>query len=425
MTRPRIALISNALGLGGTDKMLESYATRQDRSRFDVHVIGVYELGERAAGLRAAGIDVSCADGERDRLAELLRGTDLAHVFRWGMAEPIVPAACRAAGVARMVETNIFGSVDPTPDREAFDVHLFVSTMCLLRYRKRVGADASAEFHRRHRVLSAPIEHEALARHAPPSKRAAREALGLDPDRPVVGRVGRASDTKWRNLVVDMLPPLLELVPEAQVLLVGATPAKVERLRRLGVLGRCVLHEPTLDPMRLAAFYLACDVFASASEIGESQGISINEAQSFAIPIVTCSTPWADNAQVEFVEHGRSGWLASTPRPFAEAVADLLRDPARAAAFGEEGRRNIERMLSVDAIPARLGDLYAELLGQGPPAAWSPDPEEIEAFARDYPRRARAEFRPLTRAERVQARTSRLREHWGHLAVQARTLLRR
>jgi hypothetical protein len=116
--------------------------------------------------------------------------------------------------------------------------------------------------------------------------------------------------------------------------------------------------------------------------------------------------------------------MASTPRPFAEAVADLLRDPARARAFGEAGRQDIARMLSVDDIPARLGDLYAELLG-GPPAPWSPDAAAIEAFARDYPRRARAEFRPLTRAERVQRRTTRLREHWGHLAVQARTLLSR
>jgi glycosyltransferase involved in cell wall biosynthesis len=424
VTRPRVALISNALGLGGTEKMLESYATRQDRSRFDVHVIGVYELGERAPGLQAAGIEVSCAEGDGDRLAELLRGTDVAHVFRWGMAEPIVPAACRAAGVARMVETNIFGSVDPTPDEAAFDVHLFVSTMCLLRYRKRVGGDASAAFHRRHRVLSAPIEHEALAAHAPASKRAARELLGLDPERPVVGRVGRASDTKWRTLVVDMIPPLLEIVPDAQVLLVGATPAKVERLRALGILDRCVLHDPTLDPERLAAFYVACDVFASASEIGESQGIAINEAQSFGVPVVTCSTPWADNAQVEFVEHGRSGWLASSPQSFAEAVADLLRDPARRAAFGEAGRADIARMLSVEDIPARLGALYAELLG-GPPAPWSPDAGDIEAFARDYPRRAKAEFRPLTARERTERRTTRLREHWGHLAVQARTMLRR
>jgi glycosyltransferase involved in cell wall biosynthesis len=330
------------------------------------------------------------------------------HVFRHRSAEPIVPAACRAAGVRRLVETNVFGSVDASPDEQQIDCHLFVSKMCLLRYRRRVG-DTSSHFHRRHRVLSAPIEHHTLRRHAPP-RAEARRALGLDPHRPVVGRVGRAADLKWRRLVVDMIPRLLELRPDAQVLLVGATPAKEARLRRLGVLDRCVLHEPSPDDERLAAFYAACDVFASASEIGESQGIAIGEALGFEVPVVTSSTPWTDNAQVEFVEHGRTGWLASHPRSFAEAVADLLRDADRRAGFGRAGREDMERTLSPDDIGPRLDGLYGELLGDGPAPEWQPGPEQIDAFARDYRRRAYAEFRPLTLRERGEVRATRLRE---------------
>lgn len=247
--------------------------------------------------------------------------------------------------------------------------------------------------------------------------------LGLDPDRPIVGRVGRDADLKWRNVLVDMMPPLLQLVPEVQVLFVGATPAKIERLHRLGVLDSCVLHEPTLDPDRLAAFYAACDVFVSASEIGESQGLALGEAMALEAPVVTCSTPWADNAQVQFVEHGRTGWFASHPRSFAEAVADLLLDAERRAAFGAAAREDVESTLSAGPLTAQLARLYRALIETGePPESWSPSAEDVEAFAADYPRRAAAEFRPLTARERAEVMAERVRERLARTtgAIKAR-----
>jgi len=415
-------MLANTLGLGGTEKGLASFALELDRSAFDVAVVAVHDDGPRRAQLEAAGIPVAVAGGDEARLAELLEGADVAHVFRAGNAEPLVPAAAARAGVGHLVEANIFGNVDRSPDEERFAAHLFMSRMCLLRYRERIGAGWDG-FHARHRVLSFPIEHEELRSRAP-AKAAARERLGLDPDRPVVGRVGRADDMKWRDLVVDMIPPLLELVGEAQVLLVGATPAKVARLRRLGVLERCVLHEPTLDPETLSAFYAACDVFVTAAEIGESQGMAIAEALALEIPVVTCSTPWADNAQVEFVEHGVCGWLAGHPQPFAEAVADLLRDEDRRRAFGAAGRAAVERDLSAGPLTRQLERLYRGLLdGSEALESWSPSPAEVERFAAEYPERAAAEYRPLTARERLEARAVRARERAGHLRGAAAGML--
>ena len=407
--RPRVALLSNTLGIGGTEKGLVSFATELDRSRFDVIAIAVDRDGPRRAELEAAGIPVHVAGGEQDRLAELLRGTEIAHVFRAGTPEPLVPAACRAAGVPHVVETNIFGQVDRSADEPAFACHLFMSQMCLVRYRARVGGPSNGGFERRHKVLRFPIEHEQLRSQAPP-KAEARRRLGLDPDRPVVGRVGRDADLKWRDLLVDMVPHLLERVPEAQVLFVGATPAKRARLERVGVLDHCLLVEPTPDPSTLAGFYSACDVFVSAAEIGESQGLGLGEALALEVPVVTCSTPWADNAQVEFVEHGRSGWFASHPRSFAEAVADLLRDDERRRAFGAAGRADVERVLSPPPLVRQLERLYLALLAGEAPRDWDPSPEQVAGFEADYPRRAAAEFRPLRPRERAEVRAMRARE---------------
>ena len=361
-------------------------------------------------------MSVHVVDGDEDRLVEMLRGVDIAHVFRAGTAEPLVPRACRRAGVGQLVEMNIFGHVDRSPDESEFACHLFMSQMCLARYRDWVGAAGNGSFHRRHKVLRFPIEHEVLRRQAPP-KDEARHRLGFDPDRPVVGRVGRDADLKWRDLLVDMVPHLLEQVPDVQLLFVGATPRKRARLERLGVLDRCRLVEPTPDPAAVATFYAACDVFVSAAEIGESQGLALGEALGLELPVVTSSTPWTDNAQVEFVEHGRTGWFASHPRPFAEAVADLLRDEERRRAFGAAGRAEVERLLSPAPLARQLERLYTALLDGGDVTDWDPSPAQIDEFEAEYPKRAAAEYRPLRPRERAEARAMRARERLRSAAV--------
>jgi hypothetical protein len=141
------------------------------------------------------------------------------------------------------------------------------------------------------------------------------------------------------------------------------------------------------------------------------------------VPVVTSSTPWTDNAQLEFVDHGRNGFIANHPRPFAGAVADLLTDDARRAAFAEEAVRT---SAATDLVPLtrRLENLYDELLG-GPPSAagWTPGPDELDAFSADYRRRLREEFAPLTPRERVEMRLVREAEHCREISrhVKART----
>jgi glycosyltransferase involved in cell wall biosynthesis len=196
-----------------------------------------------------------------------------------------------------------------------------------------------------------------------------------------------------------------------QLLFVGTTPGKVERLRRLGILDRCTLLDQTLDEDRLAAYYAACDVFVSATEIGEAQGLANLEAMSFGVPVVTCSTPWADNAQVEFVEHGRTGLIANHPRPFAEAVAALLLDPELRHRLGAEARDAVCRHFDPATQARQLERLFTGLLGDGRmPSEWSPSPAEVDDFASEVARRAGLQLRPLRPRERLEAEAARLRE---------------
>jgi glycosyltransferase involved in cell wall biosynthesis len=294
--------------------------------------------------------------------------------------------------------------------------------MIELRYRDRIRGGPG--FHDRHRVHYLPVD-PAIRRLAPPREQAKRE-LGLDPDRPVVARIGRAADAKWRDLLVDMVPELLRLAPEAQVVFVGATPAKRRRLERRGVLEHCLLLDPTTDERRLAAITAACDVSVGAARIGESQGLANLEAMSLGIPVVTCSTPWADNAQVEFVEHGVTGLIANHPRPFAEAVAKLLHDEELRRRLGDAATRMVEERFDPGRLSTQLERLCLSLVDEDRvPDEWDPNPGAVEAFAHAYDRRSAMEIRPLTAREGLEAGLARRRERLAELRDVARVYLYR
>jgi glycosyltransferase involved in cell wall biosynthesis len=420
----KVVLAVNGLGLGGTEKVAQVHALALDRSRYDVRVVAALADGVRRVPLEEAGIEVACADGDRSRLAELFQGADLVHVIRAGVAEPLAPSACRDAGVELLVSSNVFGAVDASPDEAMFACHLLPSKMCALRYRRRLGLEGS-EFHARHRVSHWPVDAEGL-RGLAPDPAEAKSSLGLDPERPVVGRVGRANDRKWRNLLVDMVPPLLELAPHVQVALVGPTPARLRRLDRLGVLDRVRLFQPTADERAVATMYAACDVFVTAAEIGESHSVSIEEAMCLGLPVVTCSTPWVDNGQIEQVEEGVTGHVANHPRPFAEAVASLVSDSGKRRRFGRAAEEKASALYDAGRLTRQLERLYESLSrGQGPPDEWFPSPAEVDAFADEYERRLAACYRPLSAAERREERLERLGERGGWAVRAARTSLNR
>jgi glycosyltransferase involved in cell wall biosynthesis len=407
-----LAVVCNSFSMGGTAKAAVTHALQHDRARVRPRAIALTEPGVRATELEAHDIEVVCALDDVDRLASQLQGADVVHVHRGGLPEPIVPAACRAAGVPALVETNVFGLRDTSSDEGQFSAHLFISQMCAMRYRQRAGIDA-VTFNRRHRTLHYPVDIDGL-RARQLSRHEARASLGLDRDRPTVVRVGRDDDRKWGDILVAMVPHLLRLVPEVQIVFVGTTEHRRAQLRRLGVLDRVRCLESSSEPSRIGAFYGAADVFASASSIGESFGLAIAEAMALGIPVVTSATPWTDNAQVEVVDNGVNGWVADHPRSFAEAIADLLGDERRRGAFGAAAAAKAAATWHPAPLTRELERLFTAVVADGePPRQWIPGIDEQLAFERGYAQRSTAQYRPLSARERREATWAARRERAG------------
>jgi glycosyltransferase involved in cell wall biosynthesis len=65
----------------------------------------------------------------------------------------------------------------------------------------------------------------------------------------------------------------------------------------------------------------------------------------------------AVGTNVEVIQHGENGFLATTPEDWKAAIGALARDPALRRSMGDAGRRTVEARYSMRAAAARFGDV--------------------------------------------------------------------
>jgi alpha-maltose-1-phosphate synthase len=186
---------------------------------------------------------------------------------------------------------------------------------------------------------------------------------GVDPGRPYVIFVGRITRQKG---VPVLLRAAFRLIGDAQlVLLAGAadTPEQLAevtelvdglRTSRSGVIWIPeMLSKPEVIQLLTHATVFACP------SIYEPLGIVNLEAMACGTAVVGSRT----GGIPEVVADGETGLLVPVgePEPLADALNVLLRDPDRAQAMGQAGRKRAVSEFGWPAIAAQTADLYAEL----------------------------------------------------------------
>jgi alpha-maltose-1-phosphate synthase len=190
------------------------------------------------------------------------------------------------------------------------------------------------------------------------------ERYGVDLTRPYVIFVGRITRQKG---VPVLLRAAAGLIPEAQlVLLAGAadTPEQLAevtglvdglRVTRSGV----IWIPEMLSKPEVIQLLTHATVFAIPS-VYEPLGIVNLEAMACGTAVAGSRT----GGIPEVVADGETGLLVppGEPGPLADALNILLRDPGRARAMGEAGRKRAVAEFGWPAIAAQTADLYAELV---------------------------------------------------------------
>lgn len=185
------------------------------------------------------------------------------------------------------------------------------------------------------------LVYEGVPARAPqPGGRTALAALGIAHDAPVVGNVAALSDHKDHATLLNAWPHVVARHPRARLVIVGEGERR-EALRaqvaRMDLVASVVFAGFRTD---LDVLLPAFDVFCLSSHM-EGLGTSLLDAMCFARPIVAT----AAGGIPEAVEDGVTGRLVPVRDAAAlgAALAELLSDAPRAAAWGAAGRARFER----------------------------------------------------------------------------------
>ncbi|MGH7599239.1 MAG: glycosyltransferase family 4 protein [bacterium] len=181
-------------------------------------------------------------------------------------------------------------------------------------------------------------------------------SLGLDPDRPIVGTVGRLSIQKAPLDFVSAAKSILQNKPEVQFIIVGDGPLAPKVAKAIGAEQRIkMLGFRNNVPEILGVL----DIFVLSS-LWEGLGRALTEAMAMTLPVVATNV----NGVPELVTHGKTGML-SPPREPAQLAANvmwLLDHPNEAREMSECAKERVVSAFSIESMVEQVEELYERLL---------------------------------------------------------------
>jgi alpha-maltose-1-phosphate synthase len=180
--------------------------------------------------------------------------------------------------------------------------------------------------------------------------------------------LGRIDPTKNQDWLIAEVGELARRHPGIVLVFVGSITNKEygdafkARILREGLAPFVMLvgSLPFGDPRLVGLLQLARAVVLPS--LSETFGIVILEAWAAGTPVISSRTSGA----AALVEEGVNGLLFDLDRPasFHAAVAVVVEDPAKAAAWGAAGRRKTVEKFDTSVRADRMKRLYEELIGE-------------------------------------------------------------
>jgi len=376
-----VLYLIDSLVPGGAEQSLASLAPHYRAAGLRLDVAYLHDRPGLQASLQAAGAELYCLGSGRDRLrsirlARLLirkRSPDLIHTTLFE-----ADVAGRAAGMlSRVPVVSSLVNVEYGPEQRA-DPRL---RRWKLRAAQTVDAATARAVRRFHAVsryvadvmarrLLVPRDRidvvprgrdaERLGRRMPERRAAAREALGVVSETPLVLAVARHEYQKGLDVLIEAFPRVLRGVPEARLLVAGRdgghTPALSEAIERHRMNDAAILLGARDDVPDLLC---AADVFVAPSRWEGLPG-SVLEAMALEAPIVASDIPTV----LEAVGEDSAALLvpAGDPDALADAITTALLDRSAAAERARRARARFLERFTLEAVAAGMLSFYERAL---------------------------------------------------------------
>ena len=168
------------------------------------------------------------------------------------------------------------------------------------------------------------------------------------PNPPVLAYLARIHPSKGLGTLADSFLKLKEWnrVPGLRLRIAGAMAGKDAQFaatiqRRLSRFSHAVEFLPNLDRGKKLEFLRSATVFSVPATYGEAFGIYLLEAWASGVPVVQPRHA----AFPELLARTGGGLLCEPDNPtaLAEAIQQLLLDPAKASRLGEAGRKGVQQ----------------------------------------------------------------------------------
>jgi glycosyltransferase involved in cell wall biosynthesis len=346
--KTKVLWLTKGLGLGGAERLLTLTAARLDRSRFEVDVAYVLPWKDAfVPELEAAGVRTICLGASRTADPGWALGLRrLLHDERYDIVHthspvPAIVARLLVDRSTKLVHTehNLWdryrwptfaaNAVTYARNDAVLAVSDGVADSVVRPWWARVGGTPEVE------TLLHGVAPDAVPRGAK-ARGAARDALGLVADTPVLGCVANLTPKKDH---VSLLEADLQ--------------AKVAALDLGGSVRFLGSRSDVLDLLP------ALDVFVLSSRY-EGLPISLLEAMAAEVACVVTRV----GGIPEVISDGVDGRLVppADPAALSGALTDVLSDAGKREALAQAGRQRVLAAFSIDRAVARTEQLYAQLL---------------------------------------------------------------
>lgn len=189
-------------------------------------------------------------------------------------------------------------------------------------------------------------------------RRTMQRSLGLAPDQPVVGMIGRLSEQKAPLDFVAAAKRVLQQKPQVQFIMVGDGPLANEVHRAIGDESRIRVLGYREDIPELLS---ALDLFALSS-LWEGLGRALTEAMIMQVPVAATAV----DGVPELVTHMETGLLSppSDPAALAANIVWALDHPAEVEAMRRRAYERVVPAFSAERMVTQIEALYDRLLAE-------------------------------------------------------------
>lgn len=177
------------------------------------------------------------------------------------------------------------------------------------------------------------------------------------PDDVLVTYVGSFAVYQGIDLLMEAIPETLQQNPHIRFLIIGGSDSEINTLKtrlndsRVSFLGK-------INPEDLPNYLSASDILLSPRISGHNTPLKLLDYLKAGSAIVATDL----KANRLLLDEHTAVFASPTPSDFAQAIADLSRDPARRGQLAGCGRHLINSTYNYQSYKTRLGEVYAPLL---------------------------------------------------------------